>query len=108
MTDLLDLLPPADRGTGRRRPAPTGIIHILVPDMGTLCREDYLEAKGRGDSVAISPHLEQDDRIEEHWPDGRWRRSRYTRIHWRNITCPWCRALGFAHYRHVLRSMSGR
>lgn len=106
--DLLNLLPRADRGTGRARPDPTGIVHIVVPDMTTLCCEDYLEATGRGDRVAHSPHLDRTDQVQDHWPDDRWRRTRYTRIRWGNITCPWCRSLGYAYYRHIVRTMQTR
>ena len=76
----------------------SGVFHSITPDMATLCREDFLEAVDRGDRCAISPHH---DRADLHG-------KRYVRVHWRRITCRWCRALGHAYYRHMVRTMQGR
>lgn len=91
MTDLnlLDLLPTDAGGTGRADHAP--VVHIVTPDFSTLCREDFLEARALGDRCSISPHRNDDGSIR-----------------WRNVTCPWCRSLGHAYYRHAVRAMTGR
>ncbi len=87
MTQLFLEMPPAES---------TGVVHIVVPNMATLCCDDYLTASDRGDRPAINPHLYRADGERE-------RRSR-----WRNITCPWCRSLGRSYFRWVCSVMQGR
>lgn len=89
MNDLLDFLDVADGGRAGHVP----VVHIITPDFATLCRDDYLEASDRGDRCAINPHREG---------------VTFPAMRWRNITCPWCRALGHAYYRHVCALMNGR
>lgn len=103
-TDLLDLLAPEDGGRAGYMP----VVHIITPDMATLCREDYLDASNRGDRCAISPHRDDRDRVEVYRPDGTWKHLTWSRIRWRNVTCPWCRSLGHVYYRWVCRAMQGR
>lgn len=67
------------------KPTPTGIVHIVAPDMMPLCRDDFLEATARGDRCAINPHVNGGG--------------------WRSITCPWCRSLGRAFYRRTVNRM---
>jgi len=106
MTDLLDFLDVTDGG--RRLGDHVSVTHVLTPDMGTLCREDNLAARAAGDRIDISPHHDDRDRIEVDLPGRSYKGLRWTRVRWRNITCPWCRSLGHAYYRHCVRTMTGR
>jgi len=106
MTDLLDFLDVADGGRLLGDHVP--VVHIITPDFATLCREDYLEVSDRGDRPALSPHQDDRDRVEVDLPGLPYKGLRWTRIRWRNITCPWCRSLGHEYYRHCVRVMTGR
>lgn len=99
MTDLLDLLSIEDGGTGNADHTP--VVHIVTPDFATLCREDFLAMRARGDRCSVNPHRDRRDFevIDEHG------RGRYKRTRWRNVTCPWCRSLGVAYYRHLVTVM---
>lgn len=97
-----------DQLTFDLKPERTGIVHIITPDMATLCRDDYLEASDRGDRCAIGPHRDDADRVAVPIKGTTHTGTRWTRVRWRNVTCPWCRSLGHNYYRHVVRTMQGR
>lgn len=103
--NLLDLLSTDEGGTGLADHEP--VVHIITPDFATLCRLGYLEARALGDRCPVSPHKDDRDRVPAigSWNGLLFKTHRHTRIRWRNITCPWCRSLGVAYYRHAVTAM---